>query len=76
MPKVKIDNIEYEFDTLPEEAKKLVQSLQFVEAEIAQLSARVAAMQTARTAYYNALKQAIASAPTPASFGGDIIKLG
>lgn len=61
MPTLKIDNREYDLDSLSEEAKAQLQSLQFVDQELARLQAQVAAMQTARNAYMNALKAALAS---------------
>lgn len=48
-------------DSLSEDAKAQLQSLQFVDQELARLQAQVAAMQTARNAYMNALKAALAS---------------
>jgi len=75
MPMITIDGQEYDFDKLSAEAKGQLQSLQFVEAELARLSAQTAAMQTARIAYGRALKQAL-TAPAPAAFSGDTIKLG
>ena len=72
---IKIDDKEYDFDTLPTNVKEQLQSLKFVETELARLSAQTAAMQTARIAYGRALKQAL-TAPAPAAFSGDTIKLG
>lgn len=70
MPTIRIDNIDYDLDSLSAEAKAQLQSIQFVDQELARLQAQVAAMQTARMAYANALKAAL---PTVAS--GDTIKL-
>lgn len=70
MSTIKIDNIDYDLDTLSDDAKAQLQSIQFVDQELARLQAQVAAMQTARMAYANALKAAL---PTVAS--GDTIKL-
>jgi hypothetical protein len=75
MPTINIDGQGYDFDSLSAEAKGQLQSLQFVEAELARLSAQTAAMQTARIAYGRALKQALA-APAQPAFAGDTIKLG
>lgn len=55
MPTITIDNKDYEFDSLSEEIKAQYLSLQFADQEVAQLQARVAAMQTARNAYAQAL---------------------
>lgn len=70
MPSIKIDNIDYDLDSLSDDAKAQLQSIQFVDQELAKLQMQVAAMQTARMAYANALKAAL---PTVAS--GDTIKL-
>jgi len=54
---IKIDDKDYQLDELSGEAKKQIASLQFVEAEQAQLSAQIAVLQTARNAYSSALKE-------------------
>lgn len=59
MTKVIIDNIEYDFESLSEDARSQFISLQFVDQKLAQLNAEVAAMQTARIAYSNALNTAL-----------------
>ncbi len=59
MPKINIDNVDYDFDTLPEAAKGQVQSLQFVEVELQRLDAQIAVYKTARGAYIAALKAAM-----------------
>ncbi|WP_207780277.1 DUF6447 family protein [Pokkaliibacter plantistimulans] len=56
MPSINIDNKEYDLDTLSEEAKAQIASIQFVDQELARLQAKAAALQTARNAYVNALK--------------------
>jgi hypothetical protein len=55
MSTVTIDNKEYEFESLSDDTKAQFVSLQFTDQEIAQLQARLAAMQTARNAYAQAL---------------------
>ena len=65
MPKFKIDNTEYDTDTISDEAKAQLGSLQFVEMEIQRLQAKLAAMQTARMAYVGALKQALEKGSQP-----------
>jgi len=57
---VTIDNKEYEFESLSEETKAQFVSLQFTDQEIAQLQGRLAAMQTARNAYAQALGNLLA----------------
>ncbi|NYT50011.1 hypothetical protein H0A72_11890 [Parapusillimonas granuli] len=63
MPTIKIDNIDYDLDSLSDDAKAQLQSIQFVDQELARLQAQVAAMQTARNAYVSALKAALPTAP-------------
>jgi len=70
MPTIKIDNTDYDLDSLSAEAKAQLQSIQFVDQELARLQAQVAAMQTARNAYVKALKAVL-----PVVVGGDTIKL-
>ena len=56
---IKIDDKDYDFDTLSEEAKNQLASIQFVDAELQRLNAQAAVLQTARMAYANALKSAL-----------------
>ncbi len=70
MPTIKIDNKEYDLDSLPDECKAQLASLQFVEQELARLQAQAAVLQTARTAYAKALQASL-----PAIGGSDTIKL-
>ena len=71
MPTITIDNKEYDFDTLPEDAKKQLPMLQFVDAELQRLQAQAAVLQTARMAYAKALQEALPHAPV-----GDTLSLG
>lgn len=57
---ISIDNKEYDFESLSEETRAQFVSLQFTDQEIAQLQARLAAMQTARNAYAQALSTLLA----------------
>jgi len=59
MATITIDGIEYDADSLSAEAKNQLQSIQFVDAELARLNGQAAVLQTARVAYANALKQAL-----------------
>jgi len=59
MPIIKIDDAEYELDHLSDEAKAQLTSIQYVDAELARLGGLVAALQTARIAYANALNLAL-----------------
>ena len=61
MPLIKIDNQDYELDTLPEEAKAQLVMLQFVDAELQRLNGQTAVLQTARNAYSKALNEALAT---------------
>ena len=74
MPIIKIDNQEYELDSLSVDAKQQLQSLKFIEGELQRLQAQAAVLQTARIAYSKALQEALA-APAP-PFAGDTLKLG
>ena len=56
MPPLNIDGHEYSFDSLSDEAKAQLASLQFVDQELIRLQGQVAALQTARNAYLAALK--------------------
>ena len=59
MDKIVIDGKEYDMDSLSEDAKAQLKSLQFVNSELARLQSQSAALQTARNAYSQALQQAI-----------------
>ncbi|WP_396190274.1 hypothetical protein [Flavobacterium sp.] len=63
-----IDGKDYDLDTLSEEAKAQIVSIQFVDAELARLQAQAAALQTARIAYSNELQKHLNA------FSGDTIK--
>jgi hypothetical protein len=69
MPQVTIDNRPYDLDSLSDEARAQLNSLQFVDAELQRLKAQTDVLQTARAAYAKALQ---ASLPTP--FTGDTLK--
>ena len=70
MPNIKIDNKEYDRDTLSDEGKAQLASLQFVEQELARLPSQAAVLQTARVSYAKALQELL-----PAIGGSDTIKL-
>ena len=70
MPNIKIDNKEYDLDTLSEECKAQLASIQFVEQELVRLQAKAAALQTAKAAYLQALKNSL-----PVVGESDTIKL-
>jgi len=56
MAKITIDEKEYDTDELSEEAQDQLQSLEFTNAEIQRLQAKLAVYQTASAAYGAALK--------------------
>ena len=59
MTTVTIDDKEYELDSLSDEAKAQLQSLQYVDSELARNEAQAAVLQTARVAYATALNAAL-----------------
>ncbi len=69
MPTITIDNVNYDTDTLSDDAKAQLVSLQFCDQELARLQAQAASMQTARMAYAKALQAAL-----PVVGGSDTIK--
>lgn len=70
MTRIKIDNKEYEIDTLSEECKAQIASIQFVDQELARLQAQAAVLQTAKSAYLQGLKASL-----PVVGGSETIKL-
>ena len=59
MTTITIDNVEYDFESLSNEVKAQLVSLQFCDGELQRLQAQAAAIQTARQAYAKALSQAL-----------------
>jgi hypothetical protein len=59
MATLKIDNKEYDPDSLSDECKSQLASIQFVEQELARLQAQAAALQTAKNAYLQALQKSL-----------------
>ena len=68
MSTITINGKEYNVDSLSDEAKGQIGSIQFVDAELARLQAQAAALQTARIAYSNELQKHLDA------FSGDTIK--
>lgn len=66
---ITIDGKNYELDSLSNEAKAQLASIQFVDAELARLQAQAAALQTARNAYAKALQELLPVVPE-----GDTLK--
>jgi len=67
MPIINIDGVEYDSDTLSDNAKAQLASLQACENKIRQLQAELAMVQTARTAYGLALKGELPESGTVAT---------
>ena len=59
MPKINIDDNEYDTDALSPEAMAQLVSLQAVDRRIASLQEELAIMQTARNAYGRALQEVL-----------------
>ena len=73
MPIIKIDEKDYELDTLSDEAKAQLTSIQFVDAEIERVNAQTAVLQTARMAYAKALSDALPTTTTLTETLGDTL---
>ena len=56
MSKISIDNVEYDTESLSQEALAQIQSIRFVDSQLATLQGKIAAMNTARIGYMNALQ--------------------
>jgi hypothetical protein len=65
MATITIDGKEYDVDTLSDETKAQLGSLQYVDSELARLQAQAATLQTARMAYARALKQTLEEGTAP-----------
>jgi prefoldin subunit 5 len=65
MATITIDGKEYDTDTLSDETKVQLGSLQYVDSELARLQAQAAALQTARMAYGRALKETLENGSAP-----------
>ena len=59
MPTIKINNVDYDTETLSNDAKAQLASIQFCDQELQRLQAQAAAYQTARAAYSKALQAAL-----------------
>jgi hypothetical protein len=72
MPTIKINDKDYDTDSLSAEAKAQLEMLLAAEGEIRRLQTQLAIAQTAKNAY----AQALAAAVKPAVPTGDTLKLG
>ena len=70
MPTLNIDNKAYDVDTLSDECKAQLASIQFCDQELARLQAQAAALQTAKSTYLQALKASL-----PVLGGSDTLQL-
>ena len=75
MAKITIDGKDYDTDMLSDEVKANLVSMQFTDAEIQRLQAKLAAMQTARAAYARVVQEGLNGNPSPfADISGDTIQ--
>lgn len=56
MPKITIDEIEYNTEDLSENGKAQLASLQFLDVQMTKIKSEIAVYQTARNAYVSELK--------------------
>ena len=63
MARVTIDEVEYDTESLSEEARAQVLSIQFIDVEMSRLQSTMAVMGTARNAYATALKALLPASP-------------
>ena len=56
MPKITVDDIEYNTEDLTDNGKAQLASLQFLEVQMNKINSELAVYQTARNAYVSALK--------------------
>ena len=70
MPIIKINDKDYEVDSLSNEAKSQIQMIRLCDQELSRLNAQLAITQTARLAYSKALQEALPALPA-----GDTFKL-
>ena len=59
MPKIKLDDIEYNTEDLTDKGKATLASLQFLEGQINKMRSELAVYQTAQSTYVAALKTEI-----------------
>jgi len=69
MPTIKIDEKEYDLDSLSDDAKAQLQMVQLTDQELGRLNAQLAIAQTARAAYAKAL-----TATLPEALPSDTIR--
>ena len=62
MPKIKIDDLEFNSEDLSENGKSLLTSLQFVEVHIKKLNDELAVLKTSKNVYENMVRQKLVAA--------------
>lgn len=62
MPKITVDDIEYNTEDLSDNGKAQLASLQFLEAQMKKLNSEIAVYRTARNAYVAVLKAELEAA--------------
>ena len=75
MVKITIDGKDFDTDQLSDEVKGNLAAMQFTDAEIQRLQAKLAAMQTARMAYARAVQEGLNSPASPAPVASPQISL-
>ena len=63
MPKITVDNIDYNTEDLSDNGKAQLASLQFLETQLSKLQGEIAVYQTAKNAYLSALKIELEKTP-------------
>jgi len=76
MPIIKINNVDYDTDTLSAEAKAQLEMLALTDAKIRELQRDMAIAQTARNAYGKSLAAALPTPLQAMTAKGDTIQLG
>ena len=64
MPKITVDDVEYNTEDLSDNGKAQLASLQFLETQLTKLQGEIAVYQTAKNAYINALKAELDKIPS------------
>lgn len=64
MPKITVDDIEYNSEDLTDNGKAQLASLQFLQVQMEKLNSEIAVYQTARNAYVAALKSELENIKT------------
>ena len=59
MPKITVDDVEYNTEDLSDNGKAQVESLQFLEVQMKKLRSEIAVYQTARNTYSSAIKASL-----------------